>query len=93
HKPVLIQPAPQAPASVEVFSVQFGSFQREERARQLSEELASRGYHPFITAISMPDGTMSHRVRVGRFTTREEAMKLAAAIESTEKISVFVTSK
>jgi len=86
-------PASQASAAGGVFAVQFGSFQHEERARQLSEDLAGRGYHPYITTISLPDGTKSHRVRVGRFATREEAMKLAAAIENKEKISVFVTSK
>lgn len=86
-------PAPQIPAAGEVFAVQFGSFQQEERARQLSEDLAARGYHPYITTASMPDGMNAHRVRVGRFATREEAMQLAAAIEKTEKISVFVTSK
>jgi cell division septation protein DedD len=91
--PAVIPHTAQAPASGEVFSVQFGSFQQEERARQLSEDLAARGYHPFIATISMPDGTQSHRVRVGRFATREEAMKLAASIERTEKVSVFVTSK
>ncbi len=86
-------PARQNPAADGVFAVQFGSFQQEERARQLSEDLAGKGYQPYIHTIVLPDGTKAHRVRVGRFATREEALKLAAAIESREKIPVFVTSK
>jgi DedD protein len=80
------------PAGV-LFTVQLGSFHEAERARVFSDNLAARGYQPYVMNIAMPDGTMTYRVRVGRFATREEAMSMAARIESTEKISVFVTSK
>jgi DedD protein len=92
------QPASSVPASQpfpagEVFAVQLGSFHEAERARVFSEHLAARGYQSYVMNIAMPDGTMTYRVRIGRFATREEAMSMAARIESTEKISVFVTSK
>lgn len=86
-------PALQPLPAGEVFAVQLGSFHVAERARVFSENLAARGYQPYVMNIAMSDGTMSYRVRIGRFATREEAMSMAARIESTEKISVFVTSK
>jgi len=76
-----------------VFAVQLGSFHEAERARVFSDNLAARGYQPYLMKIAMPDGTMTYRVRIGRFATREEAMSMAARIESTEKIPVFVTTK
>jgi len=87
------RPAAQSPAVAGVFAVQLGSFQQVERARIFSENLAAKGYQPYILNSAMPDGTMTYRVRIGRFVTREEAMSLAGRIESNEKISVFVTSK
>lgn len=86
-------PAVQPLSAGGVFSVQLGSFHEAERARVFSDNLAVRGYQPYVLNIAMPDGTMTYRVRIGRFATREEAMSMAARIESTEKISVFVTSK
>jgi cell division septation protein DedD len=73
--------------------VQLGSFQEAERARIFSENLAAKGYQPYIVNSATHDGTDIYRVRAGRFATREEAMELAARIEHTEKISVFVTSQ
>jgi cell division septation protein DedD len=87
------RPAVQSPAIGDVFAVQLGSFQQVERARIFSENLAAKGYQPYILNSAMPDGTMTYRVRIGRFVTREEAMSLAARIEAKEKISVFVTAK
>jgi len=86
-------PALQSPATEGVFAVQLGSFQQVERARIFSENLAAKGYQPYILNSAMPDGTMTYRVRIGRFVTREEAMSLAGRIEAKEKISVFVTAK
>jgi cell division protein FtsN len=83
----------QSAGVVNVFAVQLGSFHQAERARVFSENLAARGYQPYIKNSAMPDGTRTYRVRVGRFATREEAMNLAAKIEKAEKISVFVTSQ
>jgi cell division septation protein DedD len=86
-------PASQSLPAGEVFAVQLGSFHEAERARVFLENLAVRGYQPYVMNIAMPDGTITYRVRIGRFATREEAISMAARIESTEKISVFVTSK
>lgn len=86
-------PVSQPLSAGEVFAVQLGSFHEAERARVFSENLAAKGYQPYVMNIAMPDGTMTYRVRIGRFATREEAMGMAARIESTEKISVFITSK
>ena len=91
--PATSVPAVQPLTAGGVFAVQLGSFHEAERARVFSDNLAARGYQPYVMNIAMPDGTMTYRVRVGRFATREEAMSMAARIESTEKIPVFVTTK
>ncbi len=87
------RPVTSLPVSRGTFTVQLGSFQQVERARFFSENLAAKGYRPYITNSAMLNGTKTYRVRIGRFATREEAMSLASRIESTEKIPVFVTSK
>jgi len=92
-QPAIVAPASQPLPAGEAFAVQLGSFHEAERARVFSENLAARGYQPYIMNITMPDGTMTYRVRIGRFATREEAMGMASRIESAEKLSVFVTSK
>jgi len=84
--------ASHAPAGA-LFTVQLGSFHEVERARHFSEDIAARGYQPYISMIELPDGARAYRVRVGRFSTREDAMVLATAIEKKERISVFVTTK
>ncbi len=86
------RPAILSPLAKGAFTVQLGSFQQDERARIFSENLAAKGYQPYITKNTMPDGTITYRVRIGRFATREEAISFASRIESKEKISVFVTS-
>jgi len=90
---VRVSPESQAAKSAAVYAVQLGSFQQVERAQAFSEKLAAKGYQPYIMNIGMPDGTMTYRVRVGRFTTREQAKTMAARMERAEKISVFVTSQ
>jgi cell division septation protein DedD len=94
------RPAPAAPPPVSVhpastahqmFAVQLGAFQEAARAQALSGQLSGRGYRAYVDTRMQPDGTTLHRVRVGGFSTREEAMRIATRIEKAEKISGFVT--
>ncbi|MGH2402971.1 MAG: S-layer homology domain-containing protein, partial [bacterium] len=56
---------------VPVWRVQVGVFQEEERARRLADAMRARGQPVFVDAID--DG---FRVRVGNFTTREDAIAI-----------------
>lgn len=73
--------------------MQLGSFHEAERAQALSARLSGQGYPAYVDTHVLPDGTTAHRVRVGGFATREEAMHMASRIESAEKISGFVTAQ
>ncbi len=76
-----------------VFTIQLGSFSKSIGARTFSERLAEKGYDPYIIKVHVPGKGTVYRVRVGRFTSMEEAQKLATIIEKKENMSVLITSR
>ncbi|MGQ0551418.1 MAG: phosphodiester glycosidase family protein, partial [Armatimonadota bacterium] len=67
-----------------VWRVQAGIFQEEERARRLADGLRARGQPVFVDPID--DG---FRVRVGNFTTREDAIAFQQRLAG-EGLTTFV---
>lgn len=62
------------------FSVQVGAFGVRGNAARLQRELARRGYSVTVDQ-SEAEGRPMHRVRVGRFTNREEAAQTARQLK------------
>jgi len=60
------------------FAVQVGAFNNIDSAISLKEEMEDLGFETFITE-SKP-----HKIRVGRFATREEAEESEAQLENRE---------
>ena len=57
----------------EKYTVQIGASQKEEEANKIVESLVSRGYPAFIKVAKIPGKGTWYRIRIGTFTTREEA--------------------
>ena len=68
-----------------VYSVQVAAYDSKEAARVLSESLIARGLDARVDGTTRP-----YRVRIGRFATRAEAVKLAQKLKA-EGQGGFVT--
>lgn len=75
------------------WSVQVNSFPDEKSAHDLIDRLKNKGYNAFVTEATVTGKTW-YRVRVGRFTSREEAEKTEAALKNHENYpKAFATRK
>ena len=97
EKKVAAEPAPKkepaAPPSVSdrgEFTIQVSSFTEREKATDLVSRLIRKKYPAYITSIKISQKTW-YRVRVGHFTSREEAEEFALILKEKEKLSAFVT--
>jgi rare lipoprotein A len=73
-----------------VFTIQVGSFREQEHALRLKEGLDFR-YRGVYVSVAIIDGVAFHRVRVGRYLGKSDALKAARALAD-EGYSVLVTS-
>ena len=62
------------------FAIQAGAFGLRENAVRLQRQLVARGYEARVDR-TLADGRVMHRVRIGRFATREEAAQAAARLK------------
>jgi rare lipoprotein A len=77
-RPEPIREALQRPRPIPAagFYVQFGSFQREENAEALRARIAG-----VFSSVKVEATSGMHRVRVGPFSTREEAIEIRESLE------------
>lgn len=75
------------------WSVQANSYPDAKSANDLVDRLKNKGYNAFVTEANVK-GKVWYRVRIGRFGSREEADKIAAALKSNEDLgNAFATRK
>jgi cell division protein FtsN len=75
------------------WSVQANSYPDAKSAGDLVDRLKNKGYNAFVTEANVK-GKVWYRVRVGRFGSREQAEKTAAALKSNENLGkAFATNK
>ena len=89
-------PAPVAvskPATKTVYSVQLGAFKSEIGADGLVKTYKSKGYEAFTRKGTTKDNASVYRVLIGEFGNRKEAARLAAKIETKEKIKTTIFSE
>jgi septal ring-binding cell division protein DamX len=55
------------------FTIQLGSYNTADEAKQFAEGFTVRGYSPIINEVSIPDKGVWYRVSLGIFKTVEEA--------------------
>ena len=71
-------------------SVQVGAFRNFDYAEQLVVQLKAKGYLARILQINDSKGRLWHTVRIGDYTTREEAHAKAEAFSAFEKMQTAV---
>jgi len=73
-----------------LFTVQVGAFRNASYAQGLAARLEGKGYKVYITSLENKDGVL-YKVRVGKFTNRQEAENLSGEIKKTEGLHTFIT--
>ncbi|MCZ6790855.1 MAG: SPOR domain-containing protein [Candidatus Dadabacteria bacterium] len=75
------------------YTVQIGAFQDQSQANRLLNSMKSKGYPAFIKQMESPDNKRWYRVRVGTFSTRDDALSYGDKIKEKESRikSVFIT--
>lgn len=75
-----IKQARQQPTGTEVYYLQAGAFQSENDADNLKAKLALLGIEAVIQTANLPDKGLWHRVRVGPYSSVDEADKVRATL-------------
>jgi cell division septation protein DedD len=74
------------------FTLQVGAFNNSEEARELVNQLRSKGYPAYqVTGTAAAKGTL-YRVRIGQFQSLPEARQFALAFEKKEKVKTVIAS-
>lgn len=72
------------------YSVQVGVYENEKNAVLFVDKLKKKGYNVFVIKDLRADNTSVHRVLVGKFKNKNEALKLSKVIQQKEGIQSFV---
>ncbi|MFQ5905916.1 MAG: SPOR domain-containing protein [bacterium] len=79
------------PAVAPGFTIQVGSFLKKETAVALKQSLVRKGYDAYVTRNEI-SGKVLFRVRVGAFSTREEASKHSKTLKDVEGLNGWITA-
>ncbi len=81
------KPTQQAPASQTQnnYWIQVGAFSSQQNANAMAEEYKSKGYNAVVLAPSSSDRTKLYRVRLGGYSSREEAEQARENLARQEK--------
>lgn len=87
--PITINPVEQAGVS-KGYMVQVGSFRELNGARSLEARLSKNGYSPFLMEADIPGKGIWHRVYLGRYANKEDALLAAESAKINERLSAIV---
>lgn len=87
------EPAPKAETSKVRYTIQVGSYEDKAMAEDEVRNMKQRGYAAFIVASDIPDKGTWYRVRVGSFSNKSAAEKLAKELQAKDGISSFITAE
>lgn len=82
--------APAPPGADTGYQIQVASFKDQVDADAFVAELRKRGHEAFRVAAMIPGRGLWHRVRVGPFKTKYQAVLYAKKFEKTERLAPFV---
>jgi D-alanyl-D-alanine carboxypeptidase (penicillin-binding protein 5/6) len=74
-----VQEAPE-PKSSDGYLLQVGAFRERERADSLLKQFSAKGFDAFVEKISLTEGQIAYRVRVGPYAELLEAEEVAKEI-------------
>jgi len=102
-KPPAARPQPQtakkepAPAKTGApklrYTVQVGSYPEKAMADDEARNMKKRGYAAFVVTTDLSDKGKWFRVRIGSFSNKQSAEKLAKELKSKEGIDGFITAE
>ncbi len=73
------------------WTVQVGVFKSPEQAAGVKKHLAQKGFEAEVLPMTGDDGHPRYRVRVGTFTSKEEAVRTAERVRADGSVPTFVT--
>ncbi len=76
----------------QVYSIQVGAFANKRNAVSLVEKLKQKGYNSFILKQSRPGGKILHKVLIGKFDRRKEALESSRILLQKQDIETFIYS-
>ena len=91
--PPAVTPEPTPEPRSGTYVVQVGSFNRAADAERLKAELALLGVSTSIQAATLSNGRVTHRVRTGGFTSRQDAQKIQSLLKRHGKDSLAIPVK
>jgi len=86
--------APVKPAAPKLrYTIQIGSYPEKAMADEEARNMKKKGYVAFVVATDLADKGKWFRVRIGSFTNKQSAEKLAKELKSKEGIDGFITAE
>ncbi|MFO7180457.1 MAG: SPOR domain-containing protein [Pseudomonadota bacterium] len=78
------------PGSQGGYELQVASFKTQQEAEALVEDLRRRGHRAYRQAAYVPNRGLWHRVRIGPFDSRGEALRYKTQFEQNERLTPFL---
>ncbi len=82
--------APSSPPPAGAFSIQVGAFAIRDNADAHVDFFRGQGYEPYIVEVNNAENGVMYTVRIGRYSTREEAAWAASNFIEQEDMSAVV---
>ena len=86
-------PAGKPPASKVRYTIQVAAYPDRGMAEDEVRGMKRRGYAAFVVATNLTEKGTWYRVRVGSFSNKQAAEKLAAELKTKEGITTFITTE
>jgi cell division protein FtsN len=75
------------------WTVQVAAYRARNQAEELQRSLRAAGHDAYVTTVTLDDGKVHYRVRVGSFADRSQAERAAERLQSERSLVPFVTPK
>lgn len=73
-----------------MFSIQVGAYRETRYLEEAFKDLEDRGYHPYLVEVTGAGGQVFRTLRIGRYRTRDEAIRAAAEFQHREDMTALV---
>ena len=77
----------------DAWTVQVSAFRSRSLAEELRARLAARGFEAYVSPAMSEDGRPRYRVRVGSYTARGDAERVAADLRGERGLSPLITTR